>query len=119
MEMQIWQRGMEIADQLEVYAVRAEKAHKYRYAEQLRGASMSITNNIAEGSGSLSGKDFALFLTYARRSVFECANVVLFLQRRQIITEEECEKVCAELVGLSHQIFSFRKALYKNIINAA
>lgn len=97
----------------------AEKEHKYRYAEQLRGASMSITNNIAEGAGSLSGKDFTLFLTFARRSVFECANIVIFLQRRQMITEEECERTCSELVGLSNQLFSFRKALYKNISDAA
>ncbi|MEZ5146670.1 MAG: four helix bundle protein [Bacteroidales bacterium] len=35
-----------------------ESKKLYRFAEQLRGAALSISNNIAEGSGSFSDKEF-------------------------------------------------------------
>ena len=54
--------------------------HCYRFSEQLRAAAMSITNNIAEGSASTSDKDFAQFLNIARRSVFECVNILILFE---------------------------------------
>jgi four helix bundle protein len=51
--------------------------HFYRFADQLRGAALSISNNIAEGSGSNSNSDFRNFLNIAHRSAFECANMLL------------------------------------------
>ncbi|WP_205940794.1 four helix bundle protein [Pedobacter paludis] len=37
-------------------------------AEQLNGAALSISNNIAEGSGSVSNKEFTHYLNIAHRS---------------------------------------------------
>lgn len=54
---------------------------------------MSITNNIAEGSGSFSDKEFSNFLNMARRSIFECANILILYERRKIIEPTEREKI--------------------------
>ncbi|MCX6168351.1 MAG: four helix bundle protein [Ignavibacteriales bacterium] len=43
----IWQEAIEIADKLLNIADDLEKKKLYRFAEQLRGASMSMSNNIA------------------------------------------------------------------------
>jgi len=56
-----------------------EVQKKYRFAEQLRGAALSVSNNIAEGSGSSSIPGFCRFLNFARLSVFENANIILVL----------------------------------------
>jgi len=55
-----------------------EKEYMYRFAEQLRAAGLSISNNIAEGSGLNSNKEFLLFLNYSHRSAFEVANIVKY-----------------------------------------
>ncbi len=83
----------------------------FRFAEQLRAASMSISNNIAEGSGSFSDKEFASFLNIARRSVFECANILHIFMRRKLIILEEKNKLYLKLITLSKKIANFRKAL--------
>ena len=111
MDLQIWQDGMAISDKLEPIADRMEELRKFRHAEQLRAACLSITINIAEGAGSSGNKEFALFLNYARRSVFECANVILYFNRHQLLRDEECEILCGELMILSQKIHNIRKQL--------
>lgn len=68
--LEIWKKSIEIDDILFEIAEKAENLKYYRYAEQLRAASMSISNNIAEGSGSFTNKGFANYLSIARKSVF-------------------------------------------------
>lgn len=111
--MDIWRDAIEISDRLFHYADIVEQTRCFRFAEQLRAASMSISNNIAEGSRSFSDKEFASYLNISRRSVFECANILHIFLKRKIITIEEKSKLYLELVSLSKRITNFRKALIK------
>lgn len=88
-------------------------AKSYRVAEQLRAASLSISNNIAEGSGSFSDKDFANFLNYARRSVFETANISFVAHRRKFMDEKTLYQILDDLDSLSRKITNFRKTLMR------
>ncbi|MGD9271744.1 MAG: four helix bundle protein, partial [Syntrophobacterales bacterium] len=60
-DLEIWQMAMEIAEDLFDIADELEGKRLYRFADQLRGAGMSMSNNIAEGSGSASKKEFIRF----------------------------------------------------------
>jgi len=80
-DLKIWQLAIQIADELLDITDSLEQKRLYRFAEQLRGASMSMSNNISEGSGSTSKKEFKQFLNVARRSTFENANILILLQR--------------------------------------
>jgi four helix bundle protein len=110
-DLKIWKDGIEISDSIFDIAELAEARRYFRFAEQLRGATMSITNNIAEGSGSFSDKDFAQFLNISRRSVYECANILLLYDRRNIIDKETRDILIKKLVILSKMLSSFRKTL--------
>jgi four helix bundle protein len=57
-DLKIWQLAIEIADALFDIADELERKKLFRFAEQLRGSAMSMSNNIAEGSGSSSKKEF-------------------------------------------------------------
>ena len=80
--LEIWKRSIEVTDRLFDLADTFEAKHHYRFADQLRGASLSISNNIAEGSGSSSKKDFTKFLNYTHRSIFETVNMLIIASRR-------------------------------------
>lgn len=112
--LDVWKKSIELDDKLFELAERAEVKRLYRYAEQLRAASMSISNNIAEGSGSFSNKDFANFLVIARKSVFECANILTLFVRKNIINGSEKSELYGQLDSLSKMITNFRKILLKN-----
>jgi len=109
--LEIWQMAIEISDQLFDIADDLEERRRFRFAEQLRAAGMSMSNNISEGSGSYSNKDFTNFLKFSRRSVFECANIVFIVERRALITHEIKEELFNKLEHLSRKITNFRKTL--------
>ena len=69
-QLDIWKEAIQVSDILFDFADNADNKRFYKFAEQLRAATMSISNNIAEGSGSFSDKDFANFLNISRRSIF-------------------------------------------------
>ena len=110
-DLRIWQLSIQIADELFDIADSLEKKRLYRFAEQLRGSGMSMSNNIAEGSGSVSKKEFKHFLNIARRSTFENANILILLNRRKIISKEQLDHLLIEIDSLCRQITSFRKTL--------
>lgn len=109
--MEIWQRGADVSGSLFKLAEKLDERRYYRFAEQLRAATLSITNNIAEGSGSMSDTDFANFLKFARRSVFEVANMLIIFTREKYLLATESEPLLAELVEQSRMILAFRKTL--------
>ncbi|MCJ7821332.1 MAG: four helix bundle protein [Bacteroidales bacterium] len=111
-DLQIWKEGIDVSQSLFSIADSADARKYFRFGEQLRAAAMSITNNIAEGSGSLSDKDFAQFLNISRRSVYECANILYLYERTKIIDEETRDKLLGKLVILSKMLVSLRKILY-------
>lgn len=110
-DLKIWQLAVEIANELFDIADDLEKRKLYRFAEQLRGAGMSISNNIAEGSGSSSKKEFIQFLNVARRSTFENANILILLEMRELITNEILNRLLDHLDTLCRQITNFQKSL--------
>lgn len=110
-KLNIWKESIEISDTLFDYADKADEKRLFKFSEQLRAAAMSISNNIAEGSGSFSDKEFASFLNISRRSVFECANILYIFERRKIIETSERISIYSKLISLSKKITNFRKTL--------
>ncbi|MBE0663404.1 MAG: four helix bundle protein [Bacteroidales bacterium] len=110
-QLDIWKEAIEISDKLLEIADLADLKKYYKFGEQLRAATMSITNNIAEGSGSFSDRDFASFLNYSRRSIFECANILIIFERRNIITNQQRTELFAKLITQSKKTTNFRKSL--------
>jgi len=110
-DLKIWQLAIQIANELFDIADELEKKRLYRFAEQLRGSGMSMSNNISEGSGSSSKKEFNQFLNIARRSTFENANILILLRMRDLINEKSLEKLLDDLDKLCRQITNFQKTL--------
>jgi len=110
-DLKIWELAIQIALDLFEIADELERKRLYRFADQLRGAGMSMSNNIAEGSGSTSKKEFKQFLNMARRSTFENANILILLQKRGLIMENQLEKLLDDLDHLCRQITNFQNYL--------
>ena len=109
--LDIWQRSIEVAEDLFDLADELDRRKLFRFAEQLRDAALSMSNNIAEDSGSNSIKEFAQFINIAKRSVFENANMVIIFERRKYITSDRKEKSLTQLDELSRMMTSFRRSL--------
>ena len=109
--MEIWKEAIKIGLALSKLADSLESRKRFKYAEQLRSAALSISNNIAEGAGSVSDKDFANFLNIAHRSAFENANMLFFFHADGLLTDEEIRPLLFKLSSESRMIEAFRKSL--------
>ncbi|MBE9572794.1 MAG: four helix bundle protein [Proteobacteria bacterium] len=112
-DLDIWKKAIKIGDNLLDIADELEKKKLYRFAEQIRGASLSISNNVAEGSGSLSKKEFSQFLNFARRSTFENANMAIVFERRGLINSQTRDDLLDDLEQECKMITGFIRSLKK------
>jgi len=65
-DLEIWKKALVIGNKLFDIADGLEEKKLYRLAEQVSAAGLSMSNNISEGSGSLSSREFSQFLNIAR-----------------------------------------------------
>jgi four helix bundle protein len=110
-DLEIWKKAIQIGNRLLDLADDLEKRKLYRFAEQVRAAGISMSNNIAEGSGSISNREFGQFLNIARRSTFENANMLLVFEMRGLITKEERDSILSELEEECKMITGFMRSL--------
>jgi four helix bundle protein len=109
--LEIWQRASAATILLFALAEKLDAQKFHRFAEQLRAATLSITNNIAEGSGSDSPDDFANFLKFSRRSVYEVASMLTLLTRNGYLGTKDTAPLLEELEQQSKMLFAFRRTL--------
>jgi len=109
--LEIWTEAVEMGDLLFDMADALEQKKLSRFAEQMRGAGMSISNNIAEGPGSSSTPEFRQFLNIARRSTFETANILVILKRRKLMDEGTLDNYLERLDKIYRKITDFQISL--------
>jgi four helix bundle protein len=110
-DLEVWKRAADVGFEICDIADGLEHQKRYRYAEQLRAAALSISNNIAEGSGSNSNNEFRQFLNFARRSAFECANMLLMFERQRFVSRERMQPLLMELNEVCQMITGFSRSL--------
>ena len=110
-DLEIWQDSIEVGERLFDLPDGLEARRLYRFADQLRGAGMSMSNNIAEGSGSTLKREFLHFLNIARRSTFENANILFVLEKRGLLGADVVTEMLDRLDHLCRKITNFQKSL--------
>ena len=84
---------------------------QYNLGSQLRASSLSISNNIAEGSGSNSNAEFKSFLNYSIRSLYETVSALFVVKKRKYISDESFQCLYQEGEILVKKIRAFRSSL--------
>ena len=110
-DLEIWKKAVDLAVKFHRIAERLDKRRLYRYAEQLRAAGLSISNNIAEGSGSVHKQEFIQFLNITRRSLFEDASMLLVFERLGLLESAEVDELLLDCDEESRKITNFSRKL--------
>ena len=113
-DLEIWQGARDLAVAFHELARRLDERRFYRYAEQLRDAGLSLSNNIAEGSGSQHAKEFQQFLNISRRSLFEDASMLLVFEAAGVLESDQIDDLLWDCDSLSRMITSFSRTLTKD-----
>jgi four helix bundle protein len=83
----------------------------YRYANQMRGAAISITNNIAEGFERGSSREFIQFLVIAKGSCGEVRSLLNQALREGMLEAETLSEIRTIAVNVSRQLAGFIRYL--------
>lgn len=109
--LDIWKSAGGYGSTLYDVAETFPKNEMFAMGDQLRRAALSISNNIAEGSGSASNKDFINFLNIAIKSAFETVSILYMAKKRGYITLAQRQKLYAQAEILVKKIQAFKKTL--------
>lgn len=110
-DLEIWQLAADLGVAFHALAATLDGRKLYRYAEQLRAAGLSVSNNVAEGSASPHVQEFLQYLNISRRSLFEDASMLLTFQRMGLLQEDEIRPLLTKADMLSRKITTFSKSL--------
>ena len=103
--------AFDLAVKFHKVAEELDQRRLYRYAEQIRGAGLSLSNNIAEGSGSRHAKEFVQFLNIARRSLFVDASMLLVFEKISLLDSNKVDELLADCDFLSRKVTNFSRTL--------
>jgi len=109
--LEVWKKSIITLDKLLDIADDLTNKNLFRFAEQLRGAGLSIPNNIAEATGCTTKKESMAFLGYAKRSAYEVVSMLVVFVRRKYIIPGTKEQLVIELEELCKMMSGFSRSL--------
>jgi four helix bundle protein len=110
--VEVWKLSFEYA--LDIYKnviPSIPKDELYGLSSQLRRAVLSISNNISEGCGRKTQKDFASFLYNALGSTKEVENLLLFSKQLGFISETKHKELNDRLEIIGKKLMNFLKSV--------
>ena len=94
--LEIWKLAIEYGEKIHGLTKKFPKAELFALSSDLNRAAISISPNIAEGSGSGSNREFKRYLRIAIKSTFETISQLYVAERRKYIGEEKFYAVYQE-----------------------
>lgn len=110
-QLEIWQSSILYAKHVYILCDKLPKTEQFGLISQLKRASLSVSSNIAEGSGSVTVKDFSHFIDISIKSTTESVSQLLFSIEMKYLSENEIEPLYDEAEILIKRMQSFKKSL--------
>ena len=105
-DLQIWQKGVDIADNIYSATENFPKSEMYGLSSQMRRAGISISSNIAEGFARNSKKEYKQYLSVALGSCAELETQLIIANRRNYIEKDKLEEIIENINHESRMIMS-------------
>ncbi len=113
-KLSVWQKSVEFADLVYEVTRRFPSDERYGLTSQLRRAAVSVSSNIAEGSGRSSDKDFAHFVQIAYGSVMEVVSQIHIAKRQAMLAEESFQDLYSQANEISRMLSGLRSSLLRS-----
>lgn len=112
-KLDVWHEAVDFASVVYEVTRGFPAEERFGLTNQIRRASVSVSSNIAEGSGRTSDRDFARFCEVAYSSALEVVSQAHVAERQTFLPESErkrvyarADKVCRMLSGLRSSLLS-------------
>lgn len=115
--LEIWHLSVDYANQIYEVTESFPRGEIFGLTQQIRRAAISVSLNIAEGSGRASSKDFQRFLGMSIGSIFEVITALKISYNRNYISKETYERIYDTSEILARKINAFSQTLISQTKN--
>jgi len=116
--MRVWQDAVSLHKDIISKLTSLPKEELYAMNSQLRRASLSISNNIAEGCGRDSNKELRNFLNIAMGSCKEVESMIIVARELRYITEETFTILIQKIIVIGKKLNSLMQKISISINQA-
>ena len=110
-KLEVWQEARAINRAIYLMARNFPRHEVFAMTSQIRRATVSISANIAEGSGRNSDRDFAHFLEQAYGSLMEVASLCYLALDEGYVSESKLNPLLDDLEKLAKRIAALNRSL--------
>lgn len=113
-DLLIWQKSHELSILIYGFTKHLPREELFGITSQIRRSAISVENNIAEGFGRRTKKDFANFLYMALGSLYETRSMLRVCHELEYISKELYHESDGKYVILSYMLKKFISSLESN-----
>lgn len=110
-DLECWKLARKFNKEIYILSNNTLLSKEFELKAQLKKAVLSISNNIAEGFGRFSDKDFVRFLDYSSGSCSETKNMLYLILDLEYIERGELEALMSDLETIQIKILALIKYL--------
>ena len=110
-DLEVWQEARLLNRAISRLTKRFPPSEQFALTSQIRRASVSVSSNIAEGSGRNSDRDFAHFLETAYGSLMEVTSQLFLAFDEEYLDETTLDTILENARVLSAKIASLNRSL--------
>ncbi len=115
MQYEIWKRSVELAKKIFKWLNTLKPGSKhYKLVQQIEASSASVFENIAEGYGRGTTREFIRFLKISRGSLYETASLLYFFKEIEWMEDQIFKELFTECNVNAKMINSLISKLNKN-----
>lgn len=107
-QLHVWQEARKFVQEIYLQTNQFPELERFGITSQLRRASVSISSNIAEGSGRKE-KQFEHFLRMAQTSAFEVENLLILSCDLNYLSQEEFLRLESIIIKIQKMLFGLIK----------
>ena len=104
-KFKVWQKARKFTAELYLLTKTFPEDEKFGVTSQIRRATISITNNIAEGCGRNSDKQLVQFLHYSYGSTVEVENLLILVADLKL-SNDNIDQLYNDLIEIQKMLFT-------------
>lgn len=109
--LEVWKESVELSGPIHDMTRSFPKEEQYILTAQIKRAADSVSLNIAEGSTGQTTPEFKKFMSYAVRSGIEVIACIYLAKKRNIISDEDFNKIYNFTENLIKRIQALKKSI--------
>jgi four helix bundle protein len=110
-KLDVWHKAIEHASRVYEFTRKFPSDERFGLTSQMRRSAVSVSSNIAEGSGRTSDADFARFLEIAYGSLMEVVSQAKIAKLQGFLSTQEFEEMYRESERVARMLSGLRSSI--------